>query len=115
MCRKPHLASTAQARGAQGVARPKPSCSARTASSVYFAATRQETLISLVEIAWMLMSFGGEQAEHLRRDARVRAHAEADDRHLDDVLVVADLARAERLRDLFDERLRAREVGLRRP
>ena len=38
-----------------GAARPKPSCSARTASSVYFAATRQLILISLVEIAWMLI------------------------------------------------------------
>ncbi len=53
-----------------------------------------------------------EDAEHLRRDAGVRAHAEADDRHLHDVLVVAHLARAEALRDLLDPRLRAGEVGL---
>ena len=78
-------------------ASPNPSCSARTASSVYFAATRQLILISLVEIAWMLMPSSARMLEHLRRDAGVRAHAEADDRDLHDVLVVADLARAERL------------------
>jgi hypothetical protein len=36
-----------------------------------------------------------EDAEHLRRDARVRAHPQAHDRHLDDVLVVADVDRAD--------------------
>ena len=38
-----------------GSDRPKPSCSARTASSAYLRAITHEILISLVEISWMLM------------------------------------------------------------
>src|SRR5690606_20880405 len=58
-------------------------------------------------------AFGGEDAEHLRGDAGVRAHAEADDRDLYDVLVVADVLAAEAFAHLFDEGLRAHEIGLR--
>src|SRR5438045_7623389 len=46
--------------------------------------------------------FVREDLEHLRRDAGVRAHAEADDRHLHDVFVVAYVGASNAIRDLFD-------------
>ena len=44
-----------------------------------------ETLISEVEIIWMLMPSREQELEHLRRDAGMAAHAEADDGDLGDV------------------------------
>ena len=53
----------------------------------------------------MLMPSRGEHLEHARRDAGVRAHAEADDRHLGDVeRRPRDALRADLARDRLDER-----------
>ena len=58
---------------------------ARTASSVYSAAISTLTLISEVEITWMLMPFSASVWNIVLGDAGVAAHADADDRDLGDV------------------------------
>ena len=70
--------------------------SARMASSTYSSAISTLTLISEVEIAWILMPFSASVLEHGLGNAGVAAHADADDRDLGDVvfrhqILVADL------------------------
>ena len=79
-------------------------CSARSASSVYSAAISTLTLISEVEITWMLMPLLGQGLEHLLRDAGMAAHADADDRNLDDVGIGLQRLEAERLAPLLEHR-----------
>ena len=63
-----------------------------------------ETLISLVEISWMLMPCSSQHLEHAGRDARVVLHAEPHDRHLRDLLVALHGHRADLAPDLLGER-----------
>ena len=73
---------------------PSPSsnaeCSARTACGTCSARITHEILIGEVEIISMLISSSAERLEDLGGDARVRAHAGADDRDLADLTVGVD-------------------------
>ena len=60
----------------------------------------------------MLIPSRGQDLEHARGHAGVRAHAEADDGHLDDVLVVLRRLGADLTGEILDERLHPREVRL---
>ena len=96
-------------RGSAAPASTKAACSARTASSVWLRSITTETLISLVEISWMLMPCSRQHLEHARRDARVVLHAEPHDRHLRDLLIaVHGHARRSRARPSRRARARAR-------
>src|SRR5262249_50208574 len=57
-------------------------------------------------------AFAGQIAEGLGGDASMRAHAEADDRHLDDIGIVFDLAAAQLFDAVFDQCFYARQIGL---
>ena len=60
---------------------------------MYFSSITTEILISEVEIIWMLMPFFRQGAEYLAGDARVGAHADADHRHLGDLVTADHVAR----------------------
>ena len=57
--------------------------------------SRTETLISLVEIMWMLMSASYRALKHLGGHAGVVDHAGADDRDLHDALIHVDVVKGQ--------------------
>ena len=80
--RRPRRARCAVLRRRRGRRR----CAARArASSVYSSAISTLTLISEVEITWMLMPFSASVLEHALGDAGMAAHADADHRDLDHI------------------------------
>ena len=88
-------------RGHAGSCSLKRSCTAWTARSTSAAGTTHEIRTAEVEMIPMLIARLGERVEHVGRDARVRAHAGADERDLRDLRVVREPERA----DLGRERL----------